>query len=36
MGYKPLNDIQIKYIIDNYKNLTYNEMAINLNIKDYN
>ena len=32
MGYKPLNDIQIKYIIDNYKNLTYNEMAINLNI----
>lgn len=32
MGYKPLTDIEIKYIIDNYDKLNYNELSNNLNI----
>lgn len=32
MGYKPLTDIEIKYVIDNYAKLNYNELSEKLNV----
>ena len=32
MGYKPLSDIEIKYVIENYDKLNYNELAEKLKV----